>query len=138
MCLKFMNFPEQAEECFKFVITKQGQIIKDTYLIPYAQFELALKIKSDGQLSESLDLLEKTKNDYKDYMLQSRLHFRIHAVQTDIRAMIKKSKKENLEESSNNIDHLMPLQNAELHSMNGESFEIPNTESDAKKIIQAR
>lgn len=61
MCLKFMNFPEQAEECFKFVITKQGQIIKDTYLIPYAQFELALKIKSDGQLSESLDLLEKTK-----------------------------------------------------------------------------
>jgi len=138
MCLKFMNFPEQAEECFKFVINKQGQIIKDTYLIPYAQFELALKIKSDGQLSESLDLLEKTKNDYKDYMLQSRLHFRIHAVQTDIRAMIKKSKKENLEESSNNIDHLMPLQNAELHSMNGESFEIPNTESDAKKIIQAR
>ena len=56
-----MNFPEQAEECFKFVINKQGQIIKDTYLIPYAQFELALKIKSDGQLSESLDLLEKTK-----------------------------------------------------------------------------
>ena len=52
--------------------------------------------------------------------------------------MIKKSKKENLEESSNNIDHLMPLQNADLHSMNGESFEIPNTESDAKKIIQAR
>ena len=78
------------------------------------------------------------RNDYKDYMLQSRLHFRIHAVQTDIRAMMKKSKKENLEESSNNIDHLMPLQNADLHSMNGESFEIPNTESDAKKIIQAR
>ena len=61
MCLKFMNFPEQAEECFKFVIAKQGQIIKDNYLIPYAQFELALKIKADGQLSESLDLLEKTK-----------------------------------------------------------------------------
>ena len=72
-------------------------------------------------------------------MLQSRLHFRIHTVQTDIRAMIKKSKKENLEESSNNIDHLMPLQNnADLHAMNGEPFEIPNTESDAKKIIQAR
>ena len=74
-------------------------------------------------------------------MLQSRLHFRIHAVQTDIRAILKKSKKETLEDSSNNIDHLMPLQNnaADLHSMiGGEPFEIPNTESDAKKIIQAR
>ena len=71
-------------------------------------------------------------------MLQSRLHFRIHAVQTDIRAALKKSKKEILEDSPNNIDHLMPLQNADLHSINGESFEIPNTESDAKKSIQAR
>ena len=37
MCLKFMNCPEQAEECFKFVIHKQGQLVKDTYLVPYAQ-----------------------------------------------------------------------------------------------------
>ena len=71
-------------------------------------------------------------------MLQSRLHFRIHAFQTDIRAALKKSKKEILDDSPNNIDHLMPLQNADLHSMNGESFEIPNKESDAKKSIQAR
>ena len=56
-----------------------------------------------------------------------------------ITLLLKKSKKETLEDSSNNIDHLMPLQNnADLHAMNGEPFEIPNTESDAKKIIQAR
>ena len=31
-------------------------------------------------------LLEAAKNNYKDYSLQSRLHFRIHAAQNKIRA----------------------------------------------------
>lgn len=61
MCLKYMKSPLQAEECFKFVIKQQSQLQRDTYLVPYAQFELALIIKSDGNLSESLELLEKTK-----------------------------------------------------------------------------
>ena len=83
MCLKFMNCPEQAEDCFQNVIDKKGQIVKDTYLVPYAQYELALKKKSEGRILESLDLLEKAKNDHKHYLHQSRLHLRI---QTEINA----------------------------------------------------
>ena len=91
MCLKFMNCPEQAEECFKLVIDQQGQLVKDTYLVPYAQYELALKKKSDGQILESLDLLEKAKSDHKRYLHQTRLHLRIQSVQSEINTQIKSS-----------------------------------------------
>merc|ERR1719367_1698378 len=73
MCFKFMNLPKQAEECFEFVINKEGQLITDTYLVLYAQFELALKMKSDGQLSGSLDLLEKIQKDKGHHILQLHL-----------------------------------------------------------------
>lgn len=139
MCLKYMKSPLQAEECFKFVINQQSQLQRDTYLVPYAQFELALIIKSDGNLSESLELLEKTKNSYKDYLLQSRLHFRIHAVQTELRAKMKAIQKGPLpvgDEMENDLDQIMPLDNSE-ETNHGTNFEIPKTEENATKL-QAR
>ena len=86
MCFKFMNLPKQAEECFKFVIDKEPQLITDTYLALYAQFELALKMKSDGKFSKSLDLLEKIQKDKGHHILQ--LDLRIQTVQTEIQAKI--------------------------------------------------
>ena len=86
MCFKFMNLPKQAEECFEFVIDKEAQLITDTYLALYAQFELALKMKSEGKFSRSLDLLEKIQKDKGHHILQ--LDLRIQTVQTEIQAKI--------------------------------------------------
>ena len=61
VCLKYMKSPLQAEECFKTIIEQHGKLKKDTYLVPYSSYELALLMKDDGNLSEALDLLEKTK-----------------------------------------------------------------------------
>ena len=85
-----MNLAKQAEECFEFVINKEGQLITDTYLVLYATFELALKMKSDGKLSRSLDLLEKIKKDKGHHILQ--LHLRIHTVETEIHAKVNSDK----------------------------------------------
>ena len=86
MCFKFMNLPKQAEECFNFVVDKEGQLNTDTYLVLYAQFELALKMKSEGKFSRSLDLLEKIQKDKGHHILQ--LDLRIQTVQTEIQAKI--------------------------------------------------
>lgn len=61
MCLKHMNSPLQAEECFKIVISHHGKLKRDIYLIPYAQFELANLMRSQGNITEALALMEKTK-----------------------------------------------------------------------------
>ena len=60
-------------------------------MVPYAQYELALVKKSDGQILESLDLLEKAKSDHKRYLHQTRLHLRIQSVQSEINTQIKSS-----------------------------------------------
>ena len=56
-------------------------------MLPYATVELALLLMdtSTNALDEAWDLLETAKN-YKDYSLQSRLHFRIHAAQNKLRS----------------------------------------------------
>ena len=96
MCFKFMNLPKQAEECFEFVIDQEGQLITDTYLVLYAQFELALKMKSDGQLSGSLDLLEKIQKDKGHHHHILQLDLRIHTMQSEILAKINSDKKHTL------------------------------------------
>ena len=78
------------------------------------------------------------RNNYKDYYLLSRLHFRIHAVQTEIRAKLKVQKYGSHKEDIADVDLLMP--NAEGNSSHDgtTNFEIPKTEDEAKKMIQAR
>ena len=90
-----MNSPLQAEDCFNNVIAHAGALVQDTYLIPYAMYEKAMLLKAQGHQVEAMDALEKAKNDYKDYTLQSRLHFRIHSAQAEIRAKLKARKSSN-------------------------------------------
>jgi len=88
MCLKYMSAPLAAEECFRNVIQKAShdQLQADKYLLPYATVELALILmeNSTNARDEAWELLETAKN-YKDYSLQSRLHFRIHAAQNKLK-----------------------------------------------------
>ena len=78
MCLKHMSAPLAAEECFRKVLnsTREGQLKADKYLAPYATVELALLLLDNGDLGQAWHLLEEAKTKYKDYSLQSRLHFR--------------------------------------------------------------
>ena len=86
MCLKHLGSPEEAEKLLKGAISRySGRLRSDTYLLPYATVELALILLEAGTWEEAATLLEAAKG-YKEYSLQSRLHFRIHAAQNKIRA----------------------------------------------------
>ncbi|XP_006163895.1 tetratricopeptide repeat protein 39B isoform X1 [Tupaia chinensis] len=78
-CLKNLQRPLQAELCFNHVVESEKLLKYDHYLVPFTLFELAFLYKSQGEIEKALKVLETARNNYKDYSLESRLHFRIQA-----------------------------------------------------------
>ncbi|KAF6328343.1 tetratricopeptide repeat domain 39B [Rhinolophus ferrumequinum] len=78
-CLKNLQRPLQAELCFSHVIQSEKLLKFDHYLVPFTLFELAFLYKSQGEIDKALKTLETARNNYKDYSMESRLHFRIQA-----------------------------------------------------------
>jgi len=141
VCLRYMNSPLQAEDCFNTVIAHAGILSQDSYLIPYAMYEKALLLRAQDHQLEAMDALEKAKNDYKDYMLQSRLHFRIHSAQTEIRVKLKirKATTKNkigdiIDDDDDHVDRIMPLN----QSTSNLEIQEPVTEDEAKKLLTNR
>lgn len=78
-CLKNLERPLQAELCFNHVVESEKLLKYDHYLVPFTLFELAFLYKSQGEIDKAIKVLETARNNYKDYSLESRLHFRIQA-----------------------------------------------------------
>ncbi|XP_062589714.1 tetratricopeptide repeat protein 39B-like [Saccostrea cucullata] len=83
-CLKCKGQYLQAEQCFKEVLQREKLIKHDTYLVPYTTVELALLNLKLGDKAQALQYLDQAKKNYKGYLLESRLHFRIHAVRLQL------------------------------------------------------
>ncbi|XP_010754067.2 tetratricopeptide repeat protein 39B isoform X1 [Larimichthys crocea] len=79
LCLRQLGRLVQAELCFNYVISSENNIKHDNYLVPFTMYELGLLHKQKGDTSTAITVIEKAKTNYKDYNMESRLHFRIHA-----------------------------------------------------------
>lgn len=53
-----MGSPLQAEELFVQVSKMEGQILEDTYLLPFSAFELGALYKSQGKTDLAVEWLE--------------------------------------------------------------------------------
>nr|XP_057921547.1 tetratricopeptide repeat protein 39B-like isoform X2 [Doryrhamphus excisus]XP_057921548.1 tetratricopeptide repeat protein 39B-like isoform X2 [Doryrhamphus excisus] len=80
LCLRQLGHLDQAEICFNRVIASESDLRYDTYLVPFTMYELGLLHKQRGDIDKAISVIECAKMDYKDYSMESRLHFRIHAV----------------------------------------------------------
>uniref|UniRef100_A0AC11C1S0 Tetratricopeptide repeat domain 39B n=1 Tax=Ovis aries TaxID=9940 RepID=A0AC11C1S0_SHEEP len=78
-CLKNLQRPLQAELCFNHIVQSEKLLKYDHYLVPFTLFELAFLYKNQGEIDKAIKVLETARNNYKDYSLESRLHFRIQA-----------------------------------------------------------
>ncbi|XP_040819431.1 tetratricopeptide repeat protein 39B isoform X1 [Ochotona curzoniae] len=78
-CLKNLQRPMQAELCFNHILASEKLLKYDHYLVPFTMFESAFLYKSQGEIDKAIKALENARNNYKDYSLESRLHFRIQA-----------------------------------------------------------
>ncbi|GAA6067392.1 tetratricopeptide repeat protein 39B isoform X1, partial [Tachysurus ichikawai] len=79
LCLKHLGRLLQAELCYSHVIASEKRICYDHYLIPFTLYELGLLYKLQGDVTKATRYIEDAKVNYKDYSMESRLHFRIHA-----------------------------------------------------------
>ncbi|XP_041272477.1 tetratricopeptide repeat protein 39B isoform X3 [Onychostruthus taczanowskii] len=79
LCLKHLGRLMQAELCFSKVIQSEKQIKYDSYLVPFTLYEMGLLYKQQDEREKAIRYIETAKNNYKEYSMESRLHFRIHA-----------------------------------------------------------
>lgn len=79
LCLRELGQLDQAELSFNQVISSEHEIKFNNYLVPYTMYELGLLHKKRGDFNKAIEVMENVKANYKDYNMESRLHFRIHA-----------------------------------------------------------
>uniref|UniRef100_A0A673W7G6 Tetratricopeptide repeat protein 39B n=1 Tax=Salmo trutta TaxID=8032 RepID=A0A673W7G6_SALTR len=82
LCLRHLGRLDQAQLCFTRVISSENGIKHDRYLVPYSMYELGLLYKQQGDLGKATTTIKNAKLNYKGYSMESRLHFRIHALHT--------------------------------------------------------
>ncbi|XP_051946979.1 tetratricopeptide repeat protein 39B-like isoform X1 [Xyrauchen texanus] len=85
LCLKHLGRLMQAELCFTQVLSSEKRIRYDHYLIPFTLYELGLLYKQQGDFTKAIRVIEDAKLNYKDYSMESRLHFRIHAALSSLK-----------------------------------------------------
>ncbi|XP_071391137.1 tetratricopeptide repeat protein 39A [Centroberyx affinis] len=86
LCLKNQGQFQAAEECFNKVYTSEKKIKFDHYLVPNSLLELSLLYIDQGRRDEAVKLLHKAKNNYKEYSMESRTQFRVHAALAKLKA----------------------------------------------------
>ncbi|KAJ6657727.1 hypothetical protein lerEdw1_002228 [Lerista edwardsae] len=86
LVLKHLHSPAEAEACFSAVHSSEKKIRYDHYLVPNALLELSLLYVAQGRSEEAVHLLRRAKNNYKNYSMESRTLFRIHAVLSKLKA----------------------------------------------------
>uniref|UniRef100_A0A4W3JEI4 Tetratricopeptide repeat protein 39B n=1 Tax=Callorhinchus milii TaxID=7868 RepID=A0A4W3JEI4_CALMI len=84
LCLKYLHRPLQAELCFNRVVQSERRIRYDHYLVPFTLYEMGLLYKQEGDWNKARRFIETARNNYKDYSMESRLHFRIHAAMNSL------------------------------------------------------
>ncbi|XP_043281820.1 tetratricopeptide repeat protein 39B-like isoform X2 [Venturia canescens] len=125
-CLRQMNHLYLAEDCLKRVISMEKQIKDDTYLVPYAIFELAMIASDRGDQPAAIALLENAKKHYTGYSLESRLHFRIHSGLMELNSPKVDNNVEEATEAILTVDGRLNVQMKELSILNSKSTRKSN------------
>ncbi|XP_069460283.1 tetratricopeptide repeat protein 39A-like [Ambystoma mexicanum] len=86
LCLKHLGRTTQAIQCFSYIHQSEKKIKYDHYLVPNALLELSLLYVQQGRSEEAVSILRRAKNNYKNYSMESRTLFRIHAALTKLKA----------------------------------------------------
>ncbi|XP_037601733.1 tetratricopeptide repeat protein 39A isoform X5 [Cebus imitator] len=93
LCLKYLGRVQEAEENFRSISASEKKIKYDHYLIPNALLELALLFMEQGRNEEAIKLLESAKQNYKNYSMESRTHFRIQAATLQAKSSLENSRR---------------------------------------------
>lgn len=86
VCYTSLGGNNQAEDCFREIMSCEKRVKEDIYLIPFAMAELGfIKMKQNNAI-EAKELLEPARQNYHGYPLETILHFRVHSILRQLRA----------------------------------------------------
>uniref|UniRef100_A0A672QL18 Tetratricopeptide repeat protein 39A-like n=1 Tax=Sinocyclocheilus grahami TaxID=75366 RepID=A0A672QL18_SINGR len=85
LCLKNQGQTQTAEDCFRQVYSSEKKLKFDHYLVPNALLEMSLLYIDTGRKEQAIHLLQKAKKNYKEYSMESRTQFRVHAALTKLK-----------------------------------------------------
>lgn len=86
VCLRNQGQLHSALDCFQQLWDIERKIRFDHYLVPNALVEMGLIYIDQGEKDKAIKILRKAKNNYKDYSMESRTQFRIHAALAKVKA----------------------------------------------------
>ncbi|KAM8972496.1 tetratricopeptide repeat protein 39A-like [Pelodytes ibericus] len=86
LCLKHRGRLTQAEQCFVQICQSEKRIKSDHHLVPNALLELGLLYMQQRRGEDAIPILRRAKNNYKNYSMESRTLFRIHAALSKLKA----------------------------------------------------
>ncbi|KAM4747420.1 tetratricopeptide repeat protein 39A-like [Rhinophrynus dorsalis] len=86
LCLKHRGRLTQAEQCFTQIYQSEKKIRLDHHLVPNSLLELGLLYMQQRRGEDAIPLLRRAKNNYKNYSMESRTLFRIHAALSILQA----------------------------------------------------
>lgn len=80
MCLKYLKQIPEAEQMFERVLGYEDQIETDTFLIPHSIMEIALLKLDLADYAGARQYAKKARTEYTGYLLETMVHFRLHAL----------------------------------------------------------
>uniref|UniRef100_A0A0N5C3S2 TPR_REGION domain-containing protein n=1 Tax=Strongyloides papillosus TaxID=174720 RepID=A0A0N5C3S2_STREA len=83
VCNRLLKNYNEAEDALNYILSRESQLTDHTYLAPNATYELALLKNSTGNIELSKELLKKALI-YHGYLLETRLHLKIHNMESKI------------------------------------------------------
>ncbi|XP_077326441.1 tetratricopeptide repeat protein 39A-like [Lithobates pipiens] len=86
LCLRHRGRLAQAEQCFNHICQSEKKIKYDHHLVPNSLLELSLLYIQQRRGEDAIPVLRRAKNNYKNYSMESRTLFRIHAALLKLKA----------------------------------------------------
>lgn len=87
VCLRNQGKNESAISCFNEILDNEKGIKELTYIPPHAAFELGLTLINCQDLSQAKHWLERSRDHYTGFLVESLVHLRIHGALSKIRLM---------------------------------------------------
>ena len=85
MCLKQLSREEEAERSFMEVMEAEPRIQMDTFLVPHTAMELAVLNLGRRRFEAARQWIRSARQNYTGYLLETIVHFRLHAASRLIR-----------------------------------------------------
>ncbi|XP_073510347.1 tetratricopeptide repeat protein 39A-like isoform X3 [Phyllobates terribilis] len=86
LCLKHRGRLGLAEQCFTHIYQSEKKIKYDHHLVPNSLLELSLLYMQQRRGEDAIPFLRRAKNNYKNYSMESRTLFRVHAALSKLKA----------------------------------------------------